>query len=241
VSLRKSARELCGAARSVYTQFSERYPESGSLELKTCSFADSTVLYHSLAAPVDAKPPILRSVAPVFGAISQLMLSGMAGKVYMRGAIEIGMGCELPEGDPFGHVMVSCHRIEAELASTLRVVVGPTLLAMIEQGKVLSEGVPNYLVERRLAERAASYIAKDVSDRRDVLDYLRVAKSMFGSQPGLDALATRALGCLHEEEDYWTQLHRPDWAAKYGAAIKYFASHGYGEKRQKVISDRELG
>ena len=226
-ALRGTALQMCSVVRAAGEQLREVIPSYGALNLHTFGFGDTTVLYYSLGRPTQGEAPIMQGVPIGLATVSLLMLASLANKVPLRGAIEVEMGCELYPEELFGRVLQTTHEMETTTAQTVRIVIGPVLSAMIEQGKILpAEASNNYLVERRLAARAGSFISRDPSDGLFVLDYLGAAKTIMGNQPLFAEQTTKALAFLIQQEEYWTRLMRLDRAVKYRAAIVYFASRG---------------
>jgi hypothetical protein len=171
----------------------------------------------------------MRGVPSGLVIISLLMLSCLAEGIPLRGAIEVGMGVEMDGQELSGQVMVSCHELESRLAQTIRIVVGPALLSMVEQGRRLSESDSRYYREdRNLSNLVASFTKRDPTDGLYVLDYLAVTKSVAQGQQGFDEQTRKSLAYLWQQEEYWTKAMRLDIAQKYRAGIMYFASCGHG-------------
>jgi hypothetical protein len=200
-------------------------PDNSGVVLHTYAFADTVVIYHALGGRGGTDGPLMRGVRYGLVILSLHMLDSLANGIPLRGAVEVGLGLELTGSELAGRVMQSCHELESKLARTIRIVVGPGLLQMLEQGLALPQTESkHYLAERTLSAEVRPFIRRDPVDGLYVLDYLGVAASIAGAQPGFKETLSRALDFLVQQEEYWTRAMRLDRAEKYRAAIVYFRS-----------------
>jgi hypothetical protein len=110
-------------------------------------------------------------------------------------------------------------------------VIGPVLLAMVERGRILTEKEKSdYLMERRLANHAGSFITRDPSDGLFVLDYLVAARTIMQDQTAYETVVGKAWNFLAAQEEQWTKRLRLDIAEKYRAAQRYFFARGIRER-----------
>lgn len=224
--LRNNAMEMCRVVRAAGAQVKEKIPSFGTPELQMHGYADTTVLYYSLGGTAKEKVPIMQGVPIGLGTVSLLMFNSLANRIPLRGAIEVEMGCCVSGPELFGRVVQSCYEIESKIAQTIRIVIGPVLMATIEQGKVLPEEQSHvYQAERFLASRAGQLVARDPTDGLFVLDYLAAARDIMQNETAFTETANRALAFLIEQEAYWTRCLRLDRATKYRAALNYFADY----------------
>lgn len=117
----------------------DRYPQAKrdkarsllKLDLRMQVFGDTVVLY-APAHLSDEHPTLMELYSIIHGAGS-IMLSYLARGIPVRGAIEIGRGIELGNGDLYGPVLAYAHQLESEVAKQPRVVVGPRAVGLLEE------------------------------------------------------------------------------------------------------------
>jgi len=141
-----------GALRKGFREFFEGYhdpcrrhdPGSGSLpagtkeaviepgkpDLGEVYFSDMFLFY----APVyqqDGQVSV-NAIYSMLTASATLMRIALAGKIAIRGGIDIGIAAEFGPGDPYGRALCQANYLERHVAQYPRIVIGPELMQFIE-------------------------------------------------------------------------------------------------------------
>ena len=97
----------------------ERYRDCS--RLKTQQFSDTFVFYSPLTNSSGdlTVTPLYR----IFGACCISMLSSLIAKLPLRGAVAIGTGTELEDGNFYGPALAKAHSLESEVAAYPRIIV----------------------------------------------------------------------------------------------------------------------
>jgi len=108
-----------------------QYAKMKSNQIHTALFSDSMVAFTSLADQ-DSKLPV-SGLFGVIGAAASTMLSSLAAGHPVRGAVDIGLGMEIEEGEIYGPCLSRAYTLESRTAQYPRILVGQECINYLNQ------------------------------------------------------------------------------------------------------------
>ena len=222
----------------------EDYKRVTSARIAILQFSDTLVFY----APVRGSKgeayalPALHMIAACASTMPALLSCG----VPVRGALHIGTGTILAEGDFYGPALAEVYEIESKTAGYPRVVISNELtaflLAMEKQG---GESAVEK-INRSNAEQCVSFLCKD-RDGHMILDFLGKDTHMQYEAARIDPVAGcgevdgskivhKAYSWVHAEVQRYQQAGNHAVAGKYEKLLNYFKSriHIWGVDSQEA-------
>lgn len=202
-------------------------------------FSDTVIASAALKTQADLVY-IGPSYTLAFAAATTMILS-LAGGIVPRGGLDIGFGVDFND-EVYGPVLLSCHELEATIASWPRIVLGRGFVDFVEACRI-SGG--ETLVDRanaNLAELLQGFMFVDVDGHRAV-DYLAIVLFLRDEVPDVDKLIDSAQLTLEQELlESNGKLNIPN---KYVRALQYFGprvGHLTEERRNNALAfRREMG
>ena len=165
------------------------------------SFSDMVVF----CAPVDLSDGLVtrfRITAMLQACLSVLLLEFKAG-TFFRGGIEIGIACELSNGDVYGPALSEAHRLEKEVAQYPRVVIGQRLSEFVRcKGHGSDSGTFRGLLLAGVNRLCEGLVCRD-DDGTMIVDYLGKTASDLSRFKGSKAsdFVRRGLSSIGDELD----------------------------------------
>ncbi len=194
--------------------------QSPSSVVKIQQFSDTVVIYRSLA-PSDGNIP-MRAVFSMMTAAASTMMTCLAHRIPIRGALELGWGVEIADGDIYGGVLERAHFLERQVAKYPRVLVGSELINYLHAWCSTLGNSPIEELNRRLAVECMPHISTD-TDGKSVVDFLgdlfrNAYPDIKDRREVANAIAEFANDELAKHAD------RPEIAAKYLGLSNYLQS-----------------
>lgn len=146
-----------------------QYNRLKTVDLKTQQFADTFVFYTPTLTPQGDFA--VMGLYRILGACCMAMISSLAGKEPMRGAVCIGTGTELDEGTFYGPALAEAHHMECEVAGYPRIVVSDRIPPLLDRHERYSGDPEINKVLQVMADTSASLICTDF-DGLSVIDFL---------------------------------------------------------------------
>ena len=157
-----------------------RYNRLKKVELKTQQFGDTFVFYTPTVTP-EGDFSVL-GIYRILGACCMAMITSLATKVPLRGAICIGTGTELAEETFYGPALSKAHHLEREVAGCPRIVVSRNIPGALEGQKTYSSDPQANQVLQVIAHTANSLTCED-TDGRQIVDFLgKGARDLIGDK-----------------------------------------------------------
>lgn len=130
-----------------------------------------TILLHSRLFNLNNVPQ-LSGLHLFISALGGLMLASLAGRIAIRGAIEVGLAGPLPEGDIYGPAIVLAHDLEAKIAQYPRIVIGRQVMEFLDfvQKKADEQYCDQFA--KSIAAECRKLICPDPVDGWPIVDYL---------------------------------------------------------------------
>lgn len=147
------------------------FTRSKACDLKVQQFSDTFVFYSPIR---NAHGDI--TVAPLFrilAACSMAMLSSLAAKLPLRGAICIGTGTELNVGNFYGPGLANAHHLESKVAGYPRMIVADEVLRFLQGTTSFSAHPTIDQIMRAHLESCRGMITTD-HDGRAIVDFLGI-------------------------------------------------------------------
>lgn len=158
--------------------YSERYRKCSKANVSCDFFSDLAILSICLTKNF----AVSASLSSLFVNLSLLFLNSLAKGVPLRGAIDVGQGMKMDEGDIYGSGLNRAYKLERDEADYPRIVFGRTFINYFE---ALSKMDPDTFEKARnldILESLKPYIEED-SDGEYILSYLasRFIEGLGGS------------------------------------------------------------
>lgn len=226
--LRLAAAELCRQYREAQKTLAGTYAGYTFSELKSQSFGDTVIMFAQLHDETSSHHLMMPAVEAGLMSAALLYLQGLAKGFPLRGGIDVEVGANLSPGEAYGHALCAGNHLESRIADSLRVVVGPGLLGVIDSALALPN-TGDYIMERALAKEASRLVSRDAADRAFILDYLgeKVKKDASVLRLPFDEEARAAHSFLVAQQERWARLGELTRARKYSTALDYFRSRGF--------------
>ncbi len=185
-------------------------------------FGDSVIAYSPLIDNSGSRT--IKPVSAFLHGCAGMLVTALSEKIPIRGAVDVGFGFDCFEGEIYGPVVASAHRLENKVAQYPRIVVGDGLLRYL--ARFNGNGSGSSLADRyakSLAEYCGTLIATDI-DGVPMVDF---ANSDFrqvyarASQP--DNLSLARIFVEHERAEF---IKRGDQklALRYALLAEYLDS-----------------
>ncbi len=206
---------------SMTEQQRKTFHELQKCELKFQRFADTIIVYVSLAEKI-SKVPIHGVYAAMLACASMFFMS-LVGRHPLRIGIEVGWGAEMYEGEIYGQALYEAYRLESEVAQYPRIVLGEELIRYL-MGRSRVEGSDVAAqITRETAKLCLGLISQDF-DGYPILDYLgKGFQKVISNNIQPDELA-KAEEFLFEQATRWKQERNTKLSFRYALANAYFLS-----------------
>jgi hypothetical protein len=134
------------------------------------AISDSVLLAVPLGEP---RAPGIRivGVSHVLQCLASVMLAGLGRRRTVRGAVDLGFGTQLSDGEVYGGALARAHEAEHTCADYSRIVVGRQVLAFIRTVRDMQESVPADRFAKQLASNCLQMLGRD-NDGCTIVDYL---------------------------------------------------------------------
>lgn len=189
--------------------------------------SDSFIVTVSLIEPEIPSTPV-SGIYNAFVAAAGMWLVGLSMGHPLRGAIEVGLGMEIADGEVYGPVVSRAYQLESQVAGGPRVVIGETCVAYLEE-RARSQRDITEVIAAAVASRCLSMLRQD-HDGVTTLDTLgevmfEIAKAADLGVPGTEDLsaafrpahAAVRSQLIEAERDQNEKL-----IARYGHLLTYF-------------------
>lgn len=207
-------------------ELAEFREKMGRYVCKVQRFSDGLVIFVPLQDDGTHFP--IGSVYRALGGAALVMLNSLAKGSPVRGAIAVGGGIELDEGELFGPVVGMAYEHESAVAQYPRIAVHPSVLKYIQA----HSGIPNpqtnddkYL--KLMGQVCSGMIAHD-ADGVPILHYL--GEAIWGGilSNGGDPLLERAREFAESSLEQFQEAGNSKLAVRYLLLNSYLASHDPG-------------
>lgn len=178
------------------------------------------------------------SKSSVTGIIQMMYLTGalcflgLAAKKPLRGALEIGWGVELNNGEINGAALANSYQLESQVAGYPRIVIGENLYLYLASLRETKEIKPIQQYNKHLASRCLDMISVDI-DGHYILDYLSPAFT--------DSVTKKIIGDLFSEayENICSDYEKFRNSKDTKLATRYFLLKSYFEASEHFQPDLE--
>jgi hypothetical protein len=186
------------------------------------TFSDSVALF----APIHhlRQIPVLRDVFCILSGLGYLQVMLLAGKVVVRGAVEMGSAARLSENEIYGPVLASAHHLESEIADYPRVVVGRELVAFLQSITTEPAADPLWQFSKSIATHCLGMIYLD-EDGIYAVDGVGLAFETVDQEPSNKDAIVRARAFVQEELLRFQQEGNQKLALRYARLRRCFDRH----------------
>jgi len=202
----------------------KQFDQVRQYEILSSHFADSIILF----SPLQNKYGYLQTanIYSMLGTLGTLFLIALAERTVFRGAIEVGMLCNLPTGEPYGPAMADVHRLESKCADYPRILVGPGARRYVSQiCQNTATDAPTKAI-RSIAECCNNFLSYD-EDGQCIVDYLGAGFARLASKPGcMEDVRQRASEFVKSELTRFRMAGNKKLVARYERLGAYFRSKG---------------
>jgi len=139
--------------------------------LWTHAFSDTFVAFSPFADQFTRVPT--SAIFAMFGAAAQSIFVALATNTAVRGAIEVGQGAKLKDGDLYGKVLADTYLLESKTANWPRIVIGKELTNFLYLSCKNSARDPVSEFNRQMSAMCQAMISTD----KDGIQYLDFAGS----------------------------------------------------------------
>lgn len=208
--------------RSDHRQGKETLDRFRAGRIHSQMFGDSFLLFAPLTQPGDMLN--LRPIVGILAAASFAMLSGLAVKTPLRGAIDIALGTALHDGDIYGPVLSHVHALESRFAKHPRVLVGDNFREVMNEIMKSSNGSSGYeLATRAMAEHCRSLIYTD-NDRCQAVEYAGKKLALIYTEDYRQLLENDAKTFVATSLATFASQNRQDLVDRYRQVLQYLQS-----------------
>jgi len=201
-----------------------QFDEYRKTSLLAAHFSDTLIFY----SPLQNEHGYWQTsnIAKMIGTCGVLMLVALATKTVFRGAIEVGMLCRFPTGDPYGPALAKAHHLEAKVADYPRIIVGPGLLSYLDTTlKNTDMGWPAK-ANRAVATACQRLITQD-TDGCWIVDYLS-DQFVFDAaiREASQQVRSKAYAFIQAELERFKKEGNDKLVKRYERLLAYFRSRG---------------
>ena len=243
-------RALIGQDPNMTQEQRARRIEFFSAEVRFLTFSDTVLAYVNLRED----PTLVQGVYAILSTCATVFLVLLAAKIAMRGAVDVGLAYRLSdlslqgssgsgddavdvgypysvsEGEIYGPVLASVHRLESRVAQWPRVVLGDGLAQYIHMLMNPTEGVQLDARTRSASDAYMGLIERDV-DGWPILDYLgrwQQAVYMRHRDPQNPEHGERdAYRFIKKQAKRFRDERNEKLAVRYNLTLQYFHSKAY--------------
>jgi len=224
-------------------KYHDLWRELTSFEIRVERYSDGFAVY----VPLAADRPLLHiyAVSLIISTMASTALLSLARGYSIRGGIDVGHGCIMPDGNLYGPGVYSAYKLESQVAQYPRIVIGNHAINYVnvcesmkaeEIGK--THGIEDPELYAALANRAArhsrNHFCKD-HDGYPILDYLDTEfLSTFGDLAYMDRILESAYAFVIDQSNLFKNTRNTKLALRYAVLREYF------EARQPKLRKKEL-
>lgn len=187
--------------------------------LKWQRFSDGLVTYTSLADPLEYSP--FQSLYFLIGGCAVAQLTMFANQTPIRGGIAFGAGCEFREGELYGPVLATAHRLERDIADYPRIVVDQRAVDYLEKIHNSAGGGKRGDLDRTLAGLCLEMIFTD-GDGNSAIDFLGPGVLKQTGRPINSPLIAKAKEFVESQYDEHRKNRSTKLAFRYATLLHYF-------------------
>jgi hypothetical protein len=175
----------------------------------------------------------LSHISHILSSSAISFLYALSKGIVLRGAIEVGIGCEIQKGFIYGPVLYQAHYLESEIAQYPRVVIGKQLYnhLLFTSNSEMQE--PLQSATQICAKICLKYITID-SDGVPILDYAGSGASYFAK--GLRGLDIKAIEFIKSEWERFVKNGNAKLAQRYCWLYSYLNRNRATENKPKEPS-----
>lgn len=227
----KSALEYINPQREKFQpNFKLLYDEIKKVHLKQQRWSDGIVYFVSLMEG-DVKCPI-GGVYHVLVTAGGLCFLGLAGKLPLRGSIDIAWAAELHEGELYGAAVAKAYELESKIAQYPRIVVGPTVVDYLVSH--MKEPASSIYSEynRRVAQLCYDILAID-SDGYHFIHYLGDDFHKIVTKGLHQKLYQESFDFIQEQCIKWRNERNTKLSLRYSHLLSYFLDHSPSKSQEE--------
>ncbi|MFI4898476.1 MAG: hypothetical protein ACIARR_11695 [Phycisphaerales bacterium JB059] len=194
----------------------------GRAPIKAQHLSDATLL--SAPCMLDNGKPSLKVIAGLVASAATVMLCALDREIVIRGAIEVGAGCDMFGDEIYGPCVATAYQLESEVAQYPRLVVGPNLADLVDRMRQHEDLTPYGAACRSIGRFTFDMFFVD-QDGVLAIDYLgegaRKAAPLLAKQTDMFARVNEFVCSEHRR---FTELGNQKLANRYGLMRQYFES-----------------
>lgn len=189
-----------------------------TFDFETHFFSDTLIGYSKLRV-VDGISP-LKEVFCVLGAAGMTVLAGLASRVAIRGAVDVGAGTDAFPGECYGPGLASVYQLEQHLAEYPRVVVGRNLQKLLKDLSLLPPAGLNVItINMAKYIRTSLFVDEDGAVAFDALGtVMRNVMPTFG----MAIVVEKARAFARDEHKRFVMAGNHKLALRYARLVRYF-------------------
>ncbi len=202
------------------------YDQLNEVHLKQQRWSDGIVYFVSLAEG-DVKCP-MGGVYTVLLASATMFFVFLAGKLPVRGSIDIAWGAELHEGELYGPAIARAYELESEVAQYPRIVVGPRVVDYLV-ANIKNPASDIYSKHNcNLAKTCYDILAVDF-DGYHIANYLGDGFRQIITKDLHQELYNNSMKFVEEQCKRWQIERNTKLASRYNHLLAYFLDHSKSE------------
>lgn len=167
------------------------------------------------------------SIMPIYRVVTACgtaMLTSLATKTPVRGAICIGAGAELEDKSFYGPALAEAYRLESDVADYPRVVVSPAVCQFLVEGQTYSLDRDINQIMRQMANTCRSLLHRD-EDGHWTVDFLgKGMRKLIGPNPRFVEAVERAADFVRSEATRFREVGNKKLAIRYELLWRYVES-----------------
>lgn len=202
------------------------YDELNQVHLTQQRWSDGIVYFVSLREG-DVKCP-MGGVYTVLLAAGTICFVFLAGKLPVRGSIDIAWGTELHKGELYGPAIAKAYELESEVAQYPRIVVGPRVVDYLVANIKNSASDIYSQHNRNLAKTCLDILALDF-DGYHIIHYLGDGFREIITKDLHQELYQNSISFIHEQCKKWKTERNTKLALRYDHLLRYFVAHSKSE------------
>lgn len=189
-------------------------------EIKTYFFGDTVVAYAALAATEGHLR--VSAIRGMLAALAGVMLTSLAFRIPLRGAIEIDLGLEPKDGEVYGPAFLAAYELEQHVAQYPRIIAGPRLFSFLADRKSRPGATASDGAMGLLAKSSWNLLGRD-EDGCYIVDYLGEAyRNLLSGLPAGTECVEKGLAFAREQHDRFISEGNPKLAGRYSSLRRYF-------------------
>jgi hypothetical protein len=195
-----------------------------SLQPKFLGFSDSFFVSVGLWNAKDDYT-FFAKIYSTFAAATSVMMTSLGRKHALRGGIDIGLGCEIANGEVYGTALERAYLLECRNAEYPRILIGDELW------KYLSEGLEEFERQKTpAADKICKVIRKTMqftgadSDGRRILDYMGNFVKTIAKAGAAETSIRPAHKFVVAEHEHWILKGNAKLSGRYALLRRYFES-----------------